>query len=61
MGDAHRPPAEQKKPFCTSCSISDKILQEAKLISSVRIRWVVTRGMGWRELNEQAYKRMFWR
>ena len=38
-----------------------KILQEAKLISSVRIRWVVTRGMGWRELNEQAYKRMFWR
>ena len=27
MDDAYRPHAEQRKPFCTYCRISDEILQ----------------------------------
>ena len=52
---------KRSHPVCTAGSHLHEILQQAKLISRVRIRSVVARGMGARrKLSEQAYERMFW-
>lgn len=37
-----------------------EILRQAKLISRVRIRSVVARGMGTRRLSDQVYGSTFW-